>query len=102
VEPLLALYEPRCRAALESMALRGDLRLSRVAHARGVAHPRPPAKLVPAWRNVNRPAELRCGDAGPDGPGQGWLLQNILLQLWSFWPSLLGVASAPWLHRSAV
>jgi molybdopterin-guanine dinucleotide biosynthesis protein A len=70
VEPLLALYEPRCQIALEAMALRGEFRISRVARTRGVVHPRPPADLAPAWRNVNRPSELRRGDAGPGRPGR--------------------------------
>jgi len=54
-EPLLALYDFRCRPALETMA-RGDIRrLSALVGAEGVKVVSPPQDLHMAWRNVNYP-----------------------------------------------
>jgi molybdopterin-guanine dinucleotide biosynthesis protein A len=69
VEPLLAVYEPSARGLLEELAARGRLGPSALAgHAR-VHSPVPPAELVPAWRSVNAPEDLRQL-AGPGERGE--------------------------------
>ncbi len=58
IEPLLAWYDFRCRAALEKIAASGCLRISQLAGQPGVYHFKPPEQLHPSWRNVNTPEEL--------------------------------------------
>jgi molybdopterin-guanine dinucleotide biosynthesis protein A len=53
VEPLLAHYDFRARAALEEAAVRGDFQLATIVSLPAVATPTPPPSLTPAWRNVN-------------------------------------------------
>lgn len=57
-EPVLAIYEPAARAALEELARAPDPAPRRLASCDGVYTPVPPARLCAAWRNVNTPAEL--------------------------------------------
>jgi molybdopterin-guanine dinucleotide biosynthesis protein A len=59
IEPLLALYEPQARSALERLA-QGSASLQELAGQPGVATPSPPPALASAWRNVNTPVELRA------------------------------------------
>ncbi len=59
LEPLLALYDFRCRHHLEALAAAGELRISRLAGRHGIRTPRPPEALHGSWRNVNTPGELR-------------------------------------------
>jgi len=57
-EPLLAVYEPHVREALEELASRGALALWRLRNLPGTVSPVIPAHLAPAWTNVNRPEDL--------------------------------------------
>ncbi|BCO09839.1 molybdenum cofactor guanylyltransferase [Desulfolithobacter dissulfuricans] len=59
VEPLLALYDFRCRPLLEELALGGSLRISMLAGVPGIVTPSPPPALHSCWRNVNTPDELK-------------------------------------------
>ncbi|WP_456384805.1 molybdopterin-guanine dinucleotide biosynthesis protein B [Desulfolithobacter sp.] len=59
VEPLLALYDFRCRPLLEELALVGSPRISRLAGTPGIVTPAPPPDLHSCWRNVNTPDELK-------------------------------------------
>ena len=59
LEPLLALYDSRCRNYLETIAAAGELRLSMLAGRHGIRTPQPPPVLHGAWRNVNTPGELK-------------------------------------------
>ena len=61
IEPLLAWYDFRCRAALEAIAASGSLRISQLAGQTGICHFQPPKQLHGSWRNVNTPAELNLG-----------------------------------------
>jgi len=58
VEPLLALYEPHVREAVEELAATGRLAPRHLRNLPGVASPAVPEELAPAWRNVNTPADL--------------------------------------------
>lgn len=57
-EPLLAVYEPHVRAAVEDLAARGVLAPRRLRELPGVASPAVPDHLAQAWWNVNRPEDL--------------------------------------------
>jgi molybdopterin-guanine dinucleotide biosynthesis protein MobB len=54
VEPLLAHYDFRARAALEEAAGRGDFQLATIISMPAVATPTLPASITPAWCNVNK------------------------------------------------
>lgn len=56
-EPLLALYDARCRTLLESMAASGVLAPREVAGHPRVSSPRLPEERRRAWQGVNTPAE---------------------------------------------
>ncbi len=58
VEPLLAHYDFRVRAALEEQAINENFRLGDVVGHPKVISPEVPADLAAAWRNVNTQAEL--------------------------------------------
>ena len=58
VEPLLAVYEPRAREAVEELAAGGALAPRHLRAIPGVHSPPVPAGLASAWRNVNTPADL--------------------------------------------
>jgi hypothetical protein len=60
VEPLLAVYEPRARLVIESLASEGKWGLRRLAGLGGVSSPSPPPDLLPAWRDVNTPEQFRA------------------------------------------
>jgi molybdopterin-guanine dinucleotide biosynthesis protein A len=60
VEPLLAVYEPRARLVIESLASEGKWGLRRLAGLDGVSSPSPPPDLLPAWRDVNTPEQFRA------------------------------------------
>lgn len=59
VEPLLAFYDCRCAPCCEEMAAAGHRRINRLREYPGVITPQPPQPLRRAWRNVNRPEDLR-------------------------------------------
>ena len=59
IEPLLALYEPQIRPALERLAASGCRRLTRLGEHGRVRCPDAPADLRPCWRNLNTPSDLR-------------------------------------------
>lgn len=63
VEPLLAIYEPAARAALERIAAAGDGSLQALAAVAGVATPTPPAALLSAWTSIDDPATLAALEA---------------------------------------
>jgi len=63
VEPLLAIYEPSARAALERIAAAGGGSLQALAAVGGVATPRPPAALRAAWTSIDDPATLAALEA---------------------------------------
>jgi len=58
VEPLLAVYEPHARAAVEELVARGELAPRRLRGLPGVSSPAVPTHLARAWVNVNRPSDL--------------------------------------------
>ncbi len=58
IEPLLAVYEPQSRAALEALARQKLLAPRHIASLIPVATPCPPQHLHAAWKNTNTPAEL--------------------------------------------
>ena len=58
VEPLLAHYDFRIRAAIEDLAAAGRFSPSLLAEHPKVACPTPPDALRPAWENVNTPDDL--------------------------------------------
>ncbi len=58
IEPLLAVYEPHVREAVEELVAGGTLAPRRLRDLPGVASPVVPNGLAPAWSNVNRPEEL--------------------------------------------
>jgi molybdopterin-guanine dinucleotide biosynthesis protein A len=57
-EPLLALYEPTIRAAVEALAAAGGRAPRLLAGLPGVALVAPPAELAGCWRDVDRPEDL--------------------------------------------
>jgi molybdopterin-guanine dinucleotide biosynthesis protein MobB len=57
-EPLLAHYDPRSRAAIETMAFRGKCRLADLAGHSKVAAPIIPDALAAAWADADTPGEL--------------------------------------------
>jgi molybdopterin-guanine dinucleotide biosynthesis protein MobB len=58
VEPLLAHYDFRALALLEELAASGRHGPSRLEGHPKVISPEPPPELLPAWQNVNTPADL--------------------------------------------
>ncbi|NLX19382.1 MAG: molybdenum cofactor guanylyltransferase [Desulfobulbus sp.] len=58
LEPLFAYYDRQCYELLETMAARGEFRLSDLRTKAGVITPQPPIGLQHCWRNVNTPQEL--------------------------------------------
>ena len=58
VEPLLAIYEPAARAALEGLLAAGGRSLQALAALPGVATPAPPSGLAEAWTSIDDPATL--------------------------------------------
>jgi len=58
VEPLLAYYNFRFAALLETQAAAGNYRLNDLAQNSEVATPPVPPELAPAWRNANSPQDL--------------------------------------------
>jgi molybdopterin-guanine dinucleotide biosynthesis protein A len=58
VEPLLAYYDPRCRALFEDLLRTGCMRIGMVAADAHIETPIVPEHLREAWRNVNTPADL--------------------------------------------
>ena len=59
IEPLLAHYDFRSLPLLENRAAEGDFSLARLGTHPKVIVPSPPSSLVPAWQDVNTPAELK-------------------------------------------
>ncbi len=59
IEPLLAHYDFRSLPLLENRAAEGDFSLARLGTHPKVIVPLPPSSLVPAWQDVNTPAELK-------------------------------------------
>ena len=59
IEPLLAHYDFRSRSLVETLATQGDFSLSRLGTHPKVIVVSPPSALVPAWQDVNTPAELK-------------------------------------------
>lgn len=59
IEPLLAIYEPAARMALEDAARSGCLSPRALASHPQASIVTPPAELRPCWDNVNTPTELR-------------------------------------------
>ena len=57
VEPLFACYEPMIFPYIESLALKGNLALNKVAEHPKAITPQVPARLVPAFININTPQE---------------------------------------------
>jgi molybdopterin-guanine dinucleotide biosynthesis protein A len=57
-EPLLAMYEPQARAALEGLGRRSVFAPRRLLPMIPVATPCPPHHLHTAWRNINTLQEL--------------------------------------------
>ncbi len=69
VEPLLAVYEPQARPALERLAERGARAPRLLAEHKRAWLVTPPPELAGCWDNVNTPEELAAceaasGDAG--------------------------------------
>ncbi|NOZ95094.1 MAG: molybdopterin-guanine dinucleotide biosynthesis protein B [Acidobacteria bacterium] len=58
IEPLLAVYEPAVRSAVEELAARGELAPRRLRGLPGIVSPTVPPHLAPAFLNVNGPADL--------------------------------------------
>ena len=58
-QPLLAHYDFRARRLMEAQVARGNFRASDIAAHPKVILPEVPCHLVSAWRNVNRPGELK-------------------------------------------
>ena len=59
IEPVLAHYDFRARSLLEQIAEQGNFSLNQLSVFPEVISPTPPTDLVPAWKNVNTPDELR-------------------------------------------
>ena len=59
IEPLLAHYDFRSLPLVEALASQGDFSLSRLNTHPKIIVPTPPSSLVPAWQDVNTPAELK-------------------------------------------
>jgi len=59
-EPLLAVYSPSARAALEEAALRGERSVRRILSREAILSPRVPEHLRRAWTNVNTPEEWKA------------------------------------------
>jgi molybdopterin-guanine dinucleotide biosynthesis protein A len=57
-EPLLAVYEPTSRPLLNDLLKRGRSAPRELASYAQVHTPTPPADLLPAWQNVNTPADF--------------------------------------------
>lgn len=57
-EPLLALYEPSIRAAVEALAAAGGRAPRLLADLAGVALLAPPAEIAACWRDADRPEHL--------------------------------------------
>lgn len=57
-EPLLALYEPSIRAAVEALAAGGGRAPRLLADLPGVALVTPPPELADCWRDADRPEHL--------------------------------------------
>ena len=60
IEPLLAVYEPHSRAAVEELIARGELAPRLLRDLPGIASPAVPTHLAGAWLNVNRPSDLNA------------------------------------------
>lgn len=58
VEPLVAVYEPGVRSAVDELVARGELAPRHLRGLPGVVSPEVPPELAPAFRNMNRPADL--------------------------------------------
>ena len=61
-EPLLALYEPAIRPAVEAQVAAGGRAPRLLADLPGVALLTPPAELADCWRDADRPEDLAAGD----------------------------------------
>jgi molybdopterin-guanine dinucleotide biosynthesis protein A len=61
-EPLLALYEPTIRPAVEELAAAGGRAPRLLAGLPGVALLAPPRELAGCWRDVDRPEHLLSGE----------------------------------------
>jgi molybdopterin-guanine dinucleotide biosynthesis protein A len=61
-EPLLALYEPAIRPAVETLVAAGGRAPRLLAGLPGVALLTPPAELADCWRDADRPQDLAAGD----------------------------------------
>lgn len=59
VETTGAVYEPMIFEYLESLAMKGMAKLQEIAVHPKVSTPFIPKSLIPAWRNVNSPAEWK-------------------------------------------
>jgi len=66
VEPLLAVYEPMIRPAVERLAREGDFRLQGLVGLPHVVTPEVPADLEDCFRNVNTPRQWRAIRPGDD------------------------------------
>ncbi len=60
IEPLLAVYEPGVRSAVEEFVARGELAPRHLRDLPGVASPEVPPHLAPAFLNVNHPGDLEA------------------------------------------
>lgn len=71
VEPLLAIYEPAARAALERLLAGGGRSLQALAALSGVATPSPPTSLAKAWTSIDDRQALAALEAArePDDVG---------------------------------
>jgi molybdopterin-guanine dinucleotide biosynthesis protein A len=58
LEPLLAVYEPGIRPAVEELAARGGRAPRELAELPGVHVATPPADLATAWHDADRPEDL--------------------------------------------
>ena len=58
IEPLYGWYDFRSAPLLESLAVKGEMRVHRIGQCHGVFKPVIPGRLAGAWRNVNRPEDI--------------------------------------------
>ena len=59
-EPLLAVYAPSARTAIEEAARRGERSIRRILSREAVLTPKVPKHLRRAWTNVNTPQEWKA------------------------------------------
>jgi molybdenum cofactor guanylyltransferase len=64
-EPLLALYEPGVRPAVEALAAAGGRAPRRLAGSAGVAEVEVPPELADCWRDADTPGEMAAAGMPP-------------------------------------